>query len=44
MIEEKKLKDETNITLPSNWSLSRKAAYQYGWDWVTLKNNNINLK
>ena len=22
-----------NISVPQNWSLSRKAAYQYGWDW-----------
>ena len=31
--QEKKLFDEYKIKLPANYSFSRKAAYQYGWDW-----------
>ena len=26
-------KSKYGITLPQNFSFSRKAAYQYGWDW-----------
>lgn len=31
--KEKDFMDQYGIKLPANYSYTRKAAYQYGWDW-----------
>ncbi len=31
--QESKFKDTYGFALPANYSFTRKAAYQYGWDW-----------
>ena len=33
MAKEKAFNSTFNMTLPFNYSFSRKAAYSYGWDW-----------